>query len=105
MITRSEYMENSSELHEKYYGQFVTDDIVKCVVDAFGIERLKSAYEKEKYFNEIPLNNWDILTGSLPAYVNAGLKNVGDYGTLANHVCILKAAARQAVFQAQNKAE
>ena len=105
MITRSEYMENSSELHEKYYSQFVTDYIIKRVVDAFGIDRLKSAYEKEKYFNEIPLNSWDILTGTLPSYVNAGLKNVGDYGTLANHVCILKAAARMAVFQAENKAE
>jgi len=101
MITRSEYMENSSELHEKYYGQFVTPEILNMVVSRFGIDELKLVYSADKYFNQIPLGQWDRLTNLLPAYVNAGLKNVGDYGTLANHVCILKAAARMAVFQAE----
>ncbi len=31
-ITRSDYMENSSDLHNLYYGQFVNDGIENLVV-------------------------------------------------------------------------
>lgn len=101
MITRSEYLENSKELHEEYYGQFVTDGIINIVIRRFGIEELKLVYGADKNFNQIPLGQWDSLTNCLPSYVNAGLKNVGDYKSLAVYVCILKAAARQAVLKAE----
>lgn len=97
MITRAEYMENSSELHESYYGQFVTEEIKKLVISTFGILNLVSSLKEDKYMNNLSLEKWDILVGFLPSYVWAGLKNVGDNRSLGNGVCILKAGARLAV--------
>ena len=96
MYTRTQYL-NSDCTHGEYYGQFVTSEIINLVKSRFGIERLENCFSKDEHLNNIPLENWDCLVSSLPRYVQAGLKNVGDYLTLAGGVCILKQAARMAI--------
>ncbi len=104
-MTREEYMSSSREdgkkAHMEYYGQFVTPYIRHLVSRKFG-DRLNHCTE---HFNEIPLEEWDVLAGgtgsrssgkvSFPADLAVSLKSVGDFMTLSVAVCILKEAARQ----------
>jgi hypothetical protein len=105
MITRAQYMADSENLHESYYGQFVTPQIKNMVIAAFGIDRLKRELKMDKNLNTIPLSLWDSLAGNYIA-PNGGyastlcakeLKAAGDGPSWSGGVCILKAAARMAV--------
>lgn len=97
-ITRAEYMANSSQLHEAYHEQFVTPAIKKMVLSRWSVEQLKTAYANNKYFNNLPLSQWDSLAGGYGSQLCADkLRAVGDSPSLASGVCILKAAARMIV--------
>ena|SRR6186713_10270 len=93
MYTRKDYLAGNCT-HEEYYSQFVTDDILSLVKNTFGVGLLEESLSKDEHLNNIPLGQWDNLTGYLPRYVSAGFKNVGDYLTLAGGVCLLKTAAK-----------
>jgi hypothetical protein len=105
MITRNQYMANSEALHDAYYGQFVNSNLVSRVVKAFGIERFKQEFSKDKHLNGIGLHQWDRLAGNYKTpsggYASnlcaSELKAAGDGPTWSTAVCILKAAARIAI--------
>lgn len=99
MITRQQYLSDSTNLHESYYKQFVNSSIKQMVLNKFGIEKLKKHYAaKFGDKNYIDLNHWDSLAGGYSSQLCASkLKEVGDYPSLAGAVCILKTAARMIV--------
>lgn len=93
-ITRQEYLSNSNQLHEQYYGQMVTPVLREYVVRTFTLETLKVAYGRDPHFNTLPLRQWDRMSRVVtPAH----LLTFGEGWSLATAVCVLKAAARQAV--------
>ncbi|MDJ0575188.1 MAG: hypothetical protein QNJ65_08480 [Xenococcaceae cyanobacterium MO_234.B1] len=102
MITRHEYL-NSKEpnRHQKYYAQFVTDEIRAMVLKRFGIEKLCAAYAEDTDLNNIQLVNWDGLGIHLmhnSRYLDCELiKKTGQGYSNAGAVCILKEAARQLI--------
>ena len=60
-------------------------------MNAIGRERLKQS--THPHLSDIPLNEWDRLTATLPG--SNGFSKAGDYYTKANGVCLAKEAARQ----------
>jgi hypothetical protein len=87
MFSREQYLSGECA-NADYYAQFVTEAARQIVLNTIGRERiLKST---NKYLNDIPLHLWDRL--SFPV---KGLKEAGDYLTLAGKVCIAKEIARQ----------
>jgi len=104
MMTRTEYMALSRtegmKAHRAYYAQFVNPAITSRVVQGIGAARLLAS--TDRHMNDIPLGMWDHLVDHLP--VANKMKEVGDYLTMGNGVCILKEAARQWV-EAQQKQE
>ncbi len=88
LITRSEYMQNSKELHVEYYFQFATPVFISIVRNVIGEERIKSS--KNEYFNDIALHIWDKLQ---IVYNRKQMELAGDYLTLSVKVCIAKAIA------------
>ena len=105
MITRAQYMEDSTNLHRQYYGQFVTPALKKLVLQRFGAERLKKALAHEKNLNSIPLAEWDRLAGAsghpsdgrfyLPSINMEAIKATNEGMSLSTCVCTLQEAARQ----------
>lgn len=105
-ITRKEYMNNSSELHHKYYEQFVTEETKKFILRSLSVEDIKNALEGgDKHLNEIkiPYNNmsrgggwwWD------DAPINIDLwKKANEYEgkrirpSMSTRTCVAKAAAK-----------
>ena len=97
MITRQQYL-NKESAHNEYYTQFVTPFILKLVESEFSIDQLKQAFEKDPYFNTIPLEKWDGLSLCLDkARLNLLFRERGDFISQAGLVCILKTAARQLI--------
>lgn len=100
MMTRKEYMQDSTHLHRPFYAQFVTPHILRAVEDFIGIDAIVAS--KDKHLNDIPLIKWDSLSCSLkgPLSVAGEIEYGPEYTgkkfySLANGVCILKEAAWQ----------
>ena len=98
IITRTEYLKNSNELHHAFYMQFVNDSI-KCSV----ISLCKQG--KRKWW-DIPLHEWDALDYTVRRNQNAdNVRAIVDtynydklakgqfYWSLSDSVCTLKNAA------------
>lgn len=119
MITRQDYMKDSSKLHRQYYAQFVNDKVKQRVLDTFGLETLKKSYAKDEHFNTnlTPLKKWDLLGGwswgvirgeqiaiiqprsttdILPVEYSL-LKEAGEGLSNSTMVCIYKEAGRQII--------
>ena len=97
MLTRQEYMKDSSRLHRDYYAQFVTPGIIRMVERRFTAERLVRCSD-QAYFNTIPLHQWDMMVPVLWSMADRQLlREAGEGWSLGTGVCILKEAARQVV--------
>lgn len=104
MITRKEYIDNSSKdfdsdrgsnAHHTYYSQFVTNGVKHVIESHFSKDKLLAAYKEDKHFNTIPLLAWDNLELFIKANVSSTLlKETKEYWSLSTSVCIAKAAAR-----------
>ena len=101
MISRADYMVDSAHLHSEYFSQFVTQGTRDQVAAQIGLERIKVS--TDPYFNDIPLKEWDQLTGyngcskwkcDLICHT-AKIKEADEWLTLNTLVCIAKEAARQ----------
>jgi len=105
MITRKEYMENSSEMHHKYYGQFVTESVKRLVLSEFSITELETSFTEDKWMNTLKLERWDRLFPLVPISVFNKIRESGDVNarSLANSVCVLKAAARILIEENENE--
>ena len=94
MITYSEYMNDSSNLHNAYMAQFVTESTKAWVKSAIGLEKLKRSIDK--HFNDIPLERWDMFfkTQDFSA-ISRKIKESGSTNayTLCYAVCVAKQAA------------
>ena len=53
IITRKEYMENSSELYESYYYQFITPSIMKFVRENYTKEYIQEKFKEDQYLNNL----------------------------------------------------
>lgn len=108
MLTRNDYMKDSSNLHRAYYGQFVNEQVKNAVLQFIGKDALLKS--KDEHLNDIPLKKWDALggfafsntTGEMlhkPATIEpveiAKLREAGEGVSSATLVCIYKEAARQ----------
>lgn len=89
MITRQEYMQDSTNLHHDYYSQFVTPCIKQRVERTIGIDRIKAS--TAEHFNDIPLAEWSAM---YPIYSVKLSKQLGECSSISTAVCIAKAAAR-----------
>lgn len=113
LITRKEYMANSSELFTEYYLQFATERTFEQVKYVIGIDALVAS--KDGHFNDIklPFNNmsrgggwwWDTVEVNLAAAREAG--EVSDRGlpSPSTHTCVGKAVARKLLRDYLNKQE
>ena len=89
MITREQYLADSSVLHHDYYMQFVTPQTLRTVETYVSLARIQTS--SDPHLNDIPLGTWDELP---MAYNREAMERAGDYLTAAGHVCIMKAAAK-----------
>lgn len=104
MITREQYMENSSELHHEYYLQYATEQSYDFVRKIIGIKLLQSS--TDKYFNDIIKHRnggrggwaWD------HAPINIKLmKELGEPNSLSTHTCVGKSVAREILRQERSE--
>lgn len=101
MITREQYMANSSELHNDYYLQFATESTFLFVRSSIGIEKLKSS--KDKYFNDIIRMPgradarwiWDSSPMNLDLARELGEVGQKSLPSKSTRTCVGKAAARK----------
>jgi hypothetical protein len=88
--------------HHEYYSQFVTSRVKQLVNTRFG-KRLKQS--TDKYFNDIPLKEWDQLTDAIDNSISLLARSAGTtykpnrgkpgaYISASEKVCLLKAAAQ-----------
>jgi hypothetical protein len=107
MITRDQYMENSSELHQEYYLQFATESTFHFARTQIGLEKLRSS--KDKYFNDIikHSNNgaggwiWDNSPVNLTLMRELGEVGPRSLPSMASHTCVGKAAAKKLLSEAE----
>ena len=102
-MTAREYMAGDgrdSALHQAYTAQFVTEDVIRMVVNGIGIKAL--AASTDPHLNDIPLKLWDRLGLAGDAATMIGLSNSFTYAagtrativSLSDQVCVNKAAGR-----------
>ncbi len=107
MFTRQDYLDHRVS-HEEYYSQFVTDYIKKCVQAHFGIDELARAHQGDRYFDNIPLNQWDAIA-LIPDTWNKDFQEkmlaIGDFISLGTRVWVLKEAARQLVEERNKESQ
>jgi hypothetical protein len=105
MITRTEYMQNSSVLHYEYYLQFATDSTFHFVRTSIGLEKLRSS--KDKYFNDIIKHGpsggwiWDHSPVNLPLMRELGEVGTKSLPSKSTCTCVGKAAARKILSEAE----
>jgi hypothetical protein len=99
--TRVQYMAKECT-HDQYYGQFVTRGVTSLVLSVIGEHRIINS--KDKYFNDIPLHEWDALKDFVRMSINtkkfmrltwpdySGPNVV--YWSTSDAVCIAKQVAR-----------
>ena len=100
MITRKDYMNNSSELHHEYYSQFVTESTLSFIKDNIGIDKLKTS--KDKHLNDLYSHSnggaggwiWDYAPINLQLARELGEVSPNGLGSQSTHTCIAKAAAK-----------
>ena len=93
-ITRTEYMENASELHHKFFSQFVTPQTIAFVKSQIGLKRLQAS--TCEHLNDVV--QWEQggrtwLWDRTP--INTTLvKELGEGTSQSTRTCVGKAAAR-----------
>lgn len=93
MITRKQYLADSTALFHPYYLQFADSKLRSRVMGAFGPEEL--AHSTDPHFNDISLSRWDDLArSSYPFIPHKRITAAGDFYSLSFGVCLLKAIAR-----------
>lgn len=103
LITRSEYMSDSANLHHVYFLQFATESTKKFILSSLKVDDIKKAIENgDTHLNKIkiPYNNmshggnwwWD------DAPINMQLlKEAGECNSQSTHTCVAKAMAKELI--------
>lgn len=107
LITRAEYLANTSKLHDDYFLQFATFYTYKAVRERFDISLLLRMYaENGNFDNPGPENgvqrpmikSWETL--SLPGrFDTVRMKEADEVCSLSTMICTLKTVARAEVLQ------
>lgn len=96
MITRKQYMENSSELFNEYYAQFITEATEQFILNNIGMKKLEAS--KCENLNDVDKmsngsnNTW--IWDSTPIN-NSLLKDAGENSSLSTHTCVGKVCAKK----------
>jgi hypothetical protein len=97
MFTRQDYLAtpNSTAAHRRFYGQFVTPEIERILLNHISLSDLRAS--TDPHMNDIPLRRWDDLFNLTPSSVWKAIRDAGDVNacSFANNVCLYKEAARQ----------
>ena len=112
MITRKEYMQNSSVLHHDYYAQFIIEATKRFVLGSLNVEQIQKAIDSgDKHLNsiKIPYNNmskgggwwWDDSPVSFQLMREAGEIGPRSLPSQSTNTCVGKAAARVLVENSQ----
>jgi len=93
MITRKQYLAGEATFHE-FYGQFVTESVLRAVRGAFG-KAIKAS--TDPHFNDTPLAAWDRLANGFRFELGSMISQANGSGgvSLSDLVCTLKAAAHR----------
>jgi hypothetical protein len=62
ILTRRQYLRDKSASHEAYYAQFVTEQTLRTVQNAFDLDELREASAVGRDLNTIPQRQWDAVT-------------------------------------------
>lgn len=92
MITREDYMNNSSELHHAYYSQFVTQATKDFVLREFGMEKLKAS--KDVHLNDLCKHSQGTWTWDYSPVNTKLIRKAGECMSYSVITCVGKAAAR-----------
>lgn len=99
MYTRNQYLINQCT-YNQYYDQFVTERLKNAVSRNFTAAKLVKAYDRDEYFNNIPLDEWDKLAYYCESSdMRKMYASCGEYVTKAVAVCTLKQAAKHVVYE------
>jgi hypothetical protein len=105
-ITRSEYMENSNELHHAYYLQFATESTKAFVLSSLTVESIKEALNNgDEHLNKIKIPYNHMGSGGRWWWDDAPINTtlliaLEGHDSPSTHTCIAKAVAR---MLAENK--
>ena len=96
LITREEYMKNSTNLHHEYYSQFITESTIAFIRERIGIKKLRSS--KCEHLNDLyKMSQGDAGTwiwDSTP--INMQLAHEAKEGnSMSTHTCVGKACAKK----------
>ena len=106
LITRNEYMDNSTELHQDYYAQFATEATRGFILSNIGLDKLKQS--KDSCFNDIIKHSnggaggwiWDRAPYDHSKMIEAGECSEKYKPSLSTITCTAKACARQLLKEA-----
>jgi hypothetical protein len=93
MMTKEEYMSDSSKNYAAYYAQFVTESVKALVLKAIGLSPI--VHSGDWYMNDIYITKWDALHERIKALTFAKVKATGNWFDIYVSVSIAKAAARE----------
>ena len=99
LITRTDYMSDSSNLHRTYYGQFVTESTKLFVVSRIGLDILRSS--SCPHFNDVIRHNgphnwvWDYAPVDSTKMRECGEIGQNSLPSWSSITCVAKEAARQ----------
>ncbi|RWP84719.1 MAG: hypothetical protein EOR11_19865 [Mesorhizobium sp.] len=82
MITRKEYMADSTALHHAYYMQFATPATKRLVLSYIGKDRILAS--TDEHLNDITLAMWDRINESVRLSCNTKLLRAAEITTYAN---------------------
>lgn len=103
MLKRSDYMADSSRLHDEYYLQFGTERMEERIHGAIGMKLIMAS--TDPHMNDIPLAMWDKLYPSFQVLVDRSLLEKAEEDmSLSTSVCVLKALARKMQQDERSKA-
>ncbi len=98
LITRVNYMANSTELHTKYYLQFAKESTYEFIEKSIGLDRIKRS--KCPHLNDVVKQKpsggwlWDNSPYDLEKMYLAGECSRGYLPSLSSRTCVGKAAAK-----------
>ena len=95
MITRSEYMADSANLHQAYYLEIAEEAGLRIPPGL--LSRAKAVFETDSCFNKTPLAEWDSIAIAYRSSLQRALKPRGECWSLGAGVCAAKALARHLV--------
>ena len=112
MKSRQQYLNNEISFHD-YYVQFATEEMRQKVINKIGIERIKKAIKTDEHLNNIPVKEWDLLSGHywkhnqykewLVGTITVSnecfklIKEAGESVSSATMICIYKSIAKELI--------